>query len=377
MRTLAVVFVALIAALQYPMWLGKGGWLQVREFDRQVVAQRAVNAGLKQRNDALDAEVRDLKTGYEAIEERARSELGMIRQDEVFFQLQEARTVPAAPPRRGAPGAEPPPAPLANGAVVLRITSRSNPRLREVARLLASARDRRKAGKCVLEGEHLIAVHAERRGAPEVLVVADDCLGRPGVAALARTLCRADAGRSRAAVRRARDAAGRRRHPGAGRRAARRRPRRRRASACCSKTSRIPATSARCCARPPRPASAQVLLSRDCAFAWSPKVLRAAQGAHFHVELHEDVDLLDWSAAFVATGGSLVATVAGGGVSLYDAALGGRVALAVGNEGAGLSPALVSMASERVTIPMPGGTESLNAAAAAAVCLFECVRQRR
>ncbi|MBK7793042.1 MAG: cell division protein FtsB [Betaproteobacteria bacterium] len=97
MRILALVFLALIAALQYPMWLGKGGWLQVREFDRQVVAQRAVNAGLKLRNDALDAEVRDLKTGYEAIEERARSELGMIRQDEVFFQLQD-EAAPAAPP---------------------------------------------------------------------------------------------------------------------------------------------------------------------------------------------------------------------------------------------------------------------------------------
>ena len=91
MRLLAVVFVALIAALQYPMWLGKGGWLQVRELDRQIVAQRAVNAGLKQRNDALDAEVRDLKSGYEAIEERARSELGMVKQDEVFFQLQQRR----------------------------------------------------------------------------------------------------------------------------------------------------------------------------------------------------------------------------------------------------------------------------------------------
>jgi cell division protein FtsB len=96
-RILAIVFALLIAALQYPMWLGKGGWLQVRELDRQIVAQRAVNAGLKQRNDALDAEVRDLKTGYEAIEERARSELGMIRQDEVFFQLQDG-AAPAATP---------------------------------------------------------------------------------------------------------------------------------------------------------------------------------------------------------------------------------------------------------------------------------------
>ncbi len=89
MRWLALVFVVLIAALQYPMWLGKGGWLQVRELSQQVEAQRAANAKLKERNGALDAEVRDLKTGSEAIEERARSELGMVRHDEVFFQLQD------------------------------------------------------------------------------------------------------------------------------------------------------------------------------------------------------------------------------------------------------------------------------------------------
>ena len=97
MRYLAWVFIALIAALQYPMWLGKGGWLQVREYDRQVALQRDANAKLKLRNDALDADVRDLKTGFEAIEERARSELGMIRQDEVFFQLQ-AGAVAKPPP---------------------------------------------------------------------------------------------------------------------------------------------------------------------------------------------------------------------------------------------------------------------------------------
>ena len=88
MRWLALVFAALILAIQYPMWLGTGGWLQVREYDRQVALQRDANAKLKARNDALDADVRDLKTGYEAIEERARAELGMIRQDEVFFQIQ-------------------------------------------------------------------------------------------------------------------------------------------------------------------------------------------------------------------------------------------------------------------------------------------------
>jgi len=88
-RWLALAFVALIVALQYPMWLGKGGWLQVREFDRQVAAQKDANAKLKVRNDALDADVRDLKAGVEAIEERARSELGMVKQDEVFFQLRQ------------------------------------------------------------------------------------------------------------------------------------------------------------------------------------------------------------------------------------------------------------------------------------------------
>jgi len=89
LRWLALAFVALIVALQYPMWLGKGGWLQVREFDRQLAAQKEGNGKLKARNDALDADVRDLKAGVEAIEERARSELGMVKQDEVFFQLRQ------------------------------------------------------------------------------------------------------------------------------------------------------------------------------------------------------------------------------------------------------------------------------------------------
>ena len=122
MRWLALVFVLLIAALQYPMWLGKGGWLQVRELGRAVAAQHDANAQLKVRNDALDAEVRDLKTGSEAIEERARSDLGMVRQDEVFFQLQPdpgragmAAAAPgksvaaAAPPKNGSAPASPAP----------------------------------------------------------------------------------------------------------------------------------------------------------------------------------------------------------------------------------------------------------------------------
>jgi len=87
MKLLALALVALIALIQYPLWLGKGSWLRVLEVDRQIRAQRDINQRLQARNAALDAEVRDLKQGLDAIEERARSELGMIKQDEIFFQL--------------------------------------------------------------------------------------------------------------------------------------------------------------------------------------------------------------------------------------------------------------------------------------------------
>src|SRR5688572_7715394 len=87
MRWLTLGLAGLLMLIQYPLWLGKGGWLRVWDVDQQIQSQRESNARLKARNGALDAEVRDLKQGFEAIEERARSELGMIRQDEIFFQL--------------------------------------------------------------------------------------------------------------------------------------------------------------------------------------------------------------------------------------------------------------------------------------------------
>ena len=86
MRLLAYTLAGFIVLLQYPLWFGKGGWLRVWSLERQVQEQKLANAALSQRNGALDAEVRDLKQGFEAIEERARYELGMVKQDEVFFQ---------------------------------------------------------------------------------------------------------------------------------------------------------------------------------------------------------------------------------------------------------------------------------------------------
>lgn len=80
----------MIALIQYPLWYGKGSWLKVWELDKEVKAARQTNLELQNRNLILEAEVNDLKQGYDAIEERARSELGMIKQDEIFFQISES-----------------------------------------------------------------------------------------------------------------------------------------------------------------------------------------------------------------------------------------------------------------------------------------------
>ncbi len=89
MRAVTLILVVLLLLLQYPLWLGKGSWLKVWDLHRQVEAQQQINQQTQTRNAVLDAEVRDLKQGTAAIEERARSELGMIKRDEVFYQILE------------------------------------------------------------------------------------------------------------------------------------------------------------------------------------------------------------------------------------------------------------------------------------------------
>ncbi len=93
---LTLIFVILIALLQYPLWLGKGSWLRVWNVNQQIDEQKEKNTAFKQRNETLNAEVRDLKQGNAAIEERARTELGMIKQDEVFYQVID-QALPAKP----------------------------------------------------------------------------------------------------------------------------------------------------------------------------------------------------------------------------------------------------------------------------------------
>lgn len=116
-----------------------------------------------------------------------------------------------------------------------------------------------------------------------------------------------------------------------------------------------------------------VFLSQGCADAWSPKVLRAAMGGHFVLHIYEQQDLPGVAKAFT---GTLLATSPQATCSLYDCDLRGNVAFLIGNEGAGLSADLLNLATQKITIPMHGQVESLNAAAATAICLFEAVRQR-
>jgi len=87
MRLIAICLTVLLMLIQYPLWLGKGGWLRVWDMDQQVVAAHEKIDELKARNAKLGSEVQDLKEGTGAVEERARSELGMIKQDEIFVQV--------------------------------------------------------------------------------------------------------------------------------------------------------------------------------------------------------------------------------------------------------------------------------------------------
>jgi cell division protein FtsB len=99
MRLIALCLATLLLLIQYPLWLGKGGWLRAWDLDQQVIAAQKKNEELKARNAKLASEVSDLKDGTGAVEERARLELGMIKGDEIFIQISQANGKPAdAPP---------------------------------------------------------------------------------------------------------------------------------------------------------------------------------------------------------------------------------------------------------------------------------------
>jgi len=256
------------------------------------------------------------------------------------------------------------------------ISSRDNPLIKKLRALASSARERRKHGQTVLDGEHLLRAALDAGQTPEAVLVSPAAIEHPEIAetvATAEVTC---------PVYLVPDAL----------------------LAQCSPVATT--TGVLAVFSPPsatdlpihgdailleqvqdagnlgtlmRTATAagirHVLMTAGCAQAWSPKVLRAAMGAHFVCEIHEGVDPFSWFGTYA---GNIYATALGSGsASIYASNLIPPGVWLFGAEGAGLSEALMARATHRLVIPMPGQVESLNVAAAAAVCLFEQSRQRQ
>jgi cell division protein FtsB len=96
MRLILIVLTALLVMIQYPLWLGKGGWLRVWDLSRQLDTALEKEQELRQRNEKLAGEVQDLKEGTGAVEERARYELGMVKDGEIFVQVLDGGTKASA-----------------------------------------------------------------------------------------------------------------------------------------------------------------------------------------------------------------------------------------------------------------------------------------
>jgi TrmH family RNA methyltransferase len=254
------------------------------------------------------------------------------------------------------------------------IASRDNARYKALTKLVASARNRRLSGLSVLEGAHLLEAYLQTGAKPKAVAASVAALEKPEITALLQRTAPAEISIFSATLFDA-----------------------------LSSLESAPGVIATVATPAPKPVprdadlvlvlediqdpgnvgtllrsaaaagARHALLSPKCAFAWSPKVLRSAMGAHFALNVVEGADV----EAFVrGYQGDSIALVASGGRSVYELDLTGRCAILVGNEGAGLTPRLAGAARVRATIPLAGKIESLNAAAAGAVAFFEAVRQR-
>lgn len=252
------------------------------------------------------------------------------------------------------------------------ITSRDNPFYKELLKLGSSARARREAGLTLLDGAHLLAAYLDSGTLPQHVLLNADALHDDEVGALLDRM--ADVPRTQlddklfAGLTELKT-------PSGVLALVRIAPVLRRAAhfALLLEDVQDPGNLGSILRSAAAAGCDAVYLSTGCADAWSPRVLRAAMGGHFCLAIHEREDLLDFAQHY---SGQLLATSLQATCSLYQCRLQGDIALMVGNEGAGLSADLLALATQRITIPMPGRVESLNAAAATAICLFEAVRQR-
>ena len=254
-----------------------------------------------------------------------------------------------------------------------RIASADNARYKTLLKLAHSSRERRKAGLSLLDGIHLISAYCDHVGMPEQVAVSAAAFERAEVQNLLKTLQPVEALLLTDAL--------------FGPLSTVETPT---GVVAAVKTPRPPALphAIESCVmlegiQDPgnlgsilRSAAAagikQVFLSVGSVHAWSPRVLRAGMGAHFMLQIFEQADLPVLAGGF---NGRVIATSQRAKKTIFGADLTGRIALVLGNEGAGLSQALANAAHEVVAVPMPGKIESLNVAATAAICMFERVRQ--
>jgi TrmH family RNA methyltransferase len=251
------------------------------------------------------------------------------------------------------------------------ITSRENPLLKSTRKLAASSRERKKAGKTLLDGIHLVAAYHQAGGLPEAVMVSASAQAHPEIRdflhavqpenlfvlsdELFRDISTVDTPTGIVALIRIPQ-------PAEGE------------TGCCVLLEDVqdPGNLGSILRSAAAAGIGRIHLSPGCADAWSPKVLRAGMGAHFYLAIHESSDLVAVARNF---SGQVVATTLDAEKTLFSLDLTGPTAFVIGNEGAGISAGLLEVADSLVMIPMPGAAESLNAAAAAAICFFERVRQ--
>lgn len=255
------------------------------------------------------------------------------------------------------------------------ITSADNAHYKALLKLAHSSRERRKEGMSLLDGVHLVGAFHDVGGRPELVAVSKSGADNPEIQTLLRTLTPQSKLLLSDALFRQLSSV----ETPTGILATVRTPQPRGAppigeSCVLLENIQDPGNLGSILRSAAGAGFKQVLLSKGAVHAWSPRVLRAGMGAHFSLQIYEQVDMLDFARAFR---GSVIATSHHDGICVFEADLAGTIALVFGNEGSGVSPALSDLAHERVAIPMPGRVESLNVAAAAAVCLFERVRQTR
>ncbi|HET7775307.1 MAG TPA: RNA methyltransferase [Azospira sp.] len=255
------------------------------------------------------------------------------------------------------------------------VESPDNPAYRQLRRLCQSSRERRKTGLSVLDGMHLLTAYEERFRKVRELFVSEAAQGKPEIAAY---LARCPGIKQTVLSERLFEDLGLvdtptgivglidTPVPAAGPDTL--------ADAVLLDGVQDPGNLGSILRSAAAAGFGQVLLSPDCAQAWAPKTLRAGQGAHFQTAIHENQDLCAFLAGY---GGKAAVTALGAEADLFDADLTGPVAWVFGSEGQGVRPAVQALATAPLAIRCLRAWESLNVAAAAAVCLFETVRQRR